>query len=88
MHLKEYLNTDTNDKTVVEDLVRVLFRSIAKVAIIPIQDLLEQGEEARMNKPSIEEGNWQYQVKIDEEIGRRTKILKKITKIYGRSIAL
>ncbi|MHA1721174.1 MAG: 4-alpha-glucanotransferase [Promethearchaeota archaeon] len=87
-HLKEYLNTDTNDKTVVEDLVRVLFRSIAKVAIIPIQDLLEQGEEARMNKPSIEEGNWQYQVKIDEEIGRRTKILKKITKIYGRSIAL
>jgi len=84
--LKEYLNTKTNDSTVVEDLIRTLYRSIAKVAIIPIQDLLGQSEEARMNTPSVEGGNWQYQVKIDTKFKKRSKFLKKITKLYRRLV--
>ena len=84
--LREYLNSDTKDVSVVEDLIRALYRSIAKVAIIPIQDLLGQSEESRMNTPSIEGGNWQYQVKIDNKLKNRAKFLKKITKIYGRLV--
>ena len=85
-NLNEYLNTTTNDNTVVEDLIRTIYRSIAKVAIIPIQDLLGQGEEARMNIPSVEDGNWQYQVRFDTKFKNHTKFLKKITKLYRRIV--
>ena len=87
-NLREYLNTETNDQSVVEDLIRILYRSIAKVAIISIQDLLGQGKEARMNIPSVEGGNWQYQVKIDNNFKNRAKFLKKITKLYGRIVII
>ncbi|QEE14682.1 4-alpha-glucanotransferase [Promethearchaeum syntrophicum] len=87
-NLREYLNTKSENKSVVDDLIRILYRSIAKVAIIPIQDLLGQGEEARMNTPSVEGGNWQYQVKIDNDVKNRAKFLKKITKLYGRKVII
>ena len=36
--------------------------SPARLAIIPIQDLLVLGAEARMNTPSLAEGNWQFRL--------------------------
>jgi 4-alpha-glucanotransferase len=36
--------------------------SNAKVAILPIQDVLLLGSEARMNTPAVGEGNWQFRI--------------------------
>ena len=37
-------------------------RSLAYLAVIPIQDILLLGSRARMNMPSTSEGNWQFKL--------------------------
>ncbi|OUL17570.1 4-alpha-glucanotransferase [Nostoc sp. 106C] len=67
------------------DLIRLALSSIANQAIIPLQDVLGLGTEARMNFPSIAEGNWEWrypQSALTEELGQRLKIL---TTLYGRA---
>jgi 4-alpha-glucanotransferase len=38
--------------------IRAAFASVARMAIVPLQDVLELGSEARMNTPSRIDGNW------------------------------
>ncbi|UKO96292.1 4-alpha-glucanotransferase [Nostoc sp. UHCC 0870] len=67
------------------DLIRLALSSIANQAIMPLQDILGLGTEARMNFPSIAEGNWQWRYQsgaLKSELGDR---LKNLTKLYGRS---
>ncbi len=40
------------------DMIRLAFSSEAKMAIIPLQDILGLGAQARMNTPSKGQGNW------------------------------
>jgi len=44
----------------VQDLIRVALMSVARTAIIPLQDLLELPSEARMNRPGVALGNWSW----------------------------
>jgi 4-alpha-glucanotransferase len=46
--------------TPVWPLIRVLEASVAQMAVVPAQDLLELGPEARMNTPSVAAGNWRW----------------------------
>lgn len=67
------------------DLIRLALSSIANQAIIPLQDVLGLGNEARMNFPSTAEGNWgwRYQAEaLRDELGDRLKVL---TKLNGRA---
>ncbi|BAZ53101.1 glycoside hydrolase, family 77 [Nostoc sp. NIES-4103] len=67
------------------DLIRLALSSIANQAIIPLQDILGLGTEARMNFPSIAEGNWAWRYQshnITDELSDR---LKALTKLYGRA---
>ena len=41
-------------------LIRATQTSVAEVAVVPAQDLLELGSEARMNRPSVAAGNWSW----------------------------
>jgi 4-alpha-glucanotransferase len=41
-------------------LIRATTESVAQLAIVPAQDLLELGSESRMNTPSIPAGNWSW----------------------------
>lgn len=43
-------------------LIRLVEASVAEMAIVPAQDLLELGSEARMNTPSVAAGNWAWRV--------------------------
>ncbi len=67
------------------DLIRLALSSIANQAIIPLQDVLGLGNEARMNFPSIAEGNWEWRYQegaLREELGDRLKVL---TRLNGRA---
>lgn len=78
----DYLNSD--GKEIHWDLIRAVLASVADTAIVPMQDLLGLGTEARMNLPASSQGNWQWRCKegaITEEIGER---LKELTLLYGR----
>ncbi len=41
-------------------LIRAAQASVAEIAIVPAQDLLDIGSEARMNTPAIPTGNWEW----------------------------
>ncbi|MDE7082377.1 MAG: 4-alpha-glucanotransferase [Clostridia bacterium] len=55
----------------------------ANLAVLPVQDLLGLGEEARMNVPSTATGNWKF--RLTETPSRyHAAILRKIIKEYNR----
>ncbi|HYJ31775.1 MAG TPA: 4-alpha-glucanotransferase [Candidatus Binatia bacterium] len=43
-------------------MILALYRSAAERAIVPVQDVLGLGTEARMNTPSVAEGNWEFRL--------------------------
>jgi 4-alpha-glucanotransferase len=43
-------------------MIRALHRSAAERVIVPVQDVLELGSDARMNTPSLAEGNWEFRL--------------------------
>jgi 4-alpha-glucanotransferase len=43
-------------------LIRAAEASVAQMAVIPAQDLLQLGSEARMNTPAVPAGNWSWRV--------------------------
>lgn len=46
-------------------MIRLAYMSTAHTAVIPMQDVLNLGAEARMNTPGIEAGNWQWRFTED-----------------------
>jgi 4-alpha-glucanotransferase len=46
--------------------IREAWKSVAEVAISPLQDLLGLGSEARMNTPGLAEGNWGWRFRPEQ----------------------
>ena len=67
------------------DLIRLALSSVANQAIIPAQDLLGLGSEARMNTPSQAEGNWSWRYRPDALTWEIRDRLRHITELYGRA---
>jgi 4-alpha-glucanotransferase len=42
--------------------IRAALNSVADLALIPLQDVLGLGSEARMNTPSLDGGNWKWRI--------------------------
>jgi 4-alpha-glucanotransferase len=61
--LDRYLSEDRQD--VCWDLIRMVLRSAANLAIVPLQDILGLGSEARMNVPGQATGNWVWRCPAD-----------------------
>ncbi len=55
-----YLGREVGEHALHWELIRLAMMSVAETAIIPMQDLLGLGEEARMNRPSTTKGNWEW----------------------------
>lgn len=64
-------------------LIQMAFQSRAQMAIIPMQDILGLGNEARMNMPGVVEGNWKWRFsydQLDPYAEMRLNMLSKATK--------
>ena len=62
-------------------MIRAAFRSVANLCMVPLQDVLGLGSEARMNVPSLEEGNWRWRFSADllrPEVARKLAALTEI----------
>ena len=55
-----------NDHEIVWDMIRAAADSVANISIYPLQDVLELGSEARMNRPGANSGNWTWRVGLDD----------------------
>jgi len=60
----DYLRTDGHE--IHWDLIRLGARSNADTFVVPLQDLLALGSEARMNTPGVAGGNWQWRFAWDQ----------------------
>lgn len=59
-HIASYLGPLAHENEIVWAMIRSAERSVADTCIIPLQDLLHLGSEARMNTPAGTEGNWSW----------------------------
>lgn len=82
-YAKEYLNL-TKEEGYNWGMMRAAWSSVADMAIVPMQDILGLGSEARINTPSTLGDNWKWRA-IPEQID--TKVAKKLyhyMQMYGR----
>jgi 4-alpha-glucanotransferase len=75
---------DSKGEEIHWDFIRAVLASVASIAIIPLQDLLGLGTEARMNLPNTTSGNWSWRYKADALTSRLGQRLNDLTMIYGR----
>jgi 4-alpha-glucanotransferase len=83
--LNEYLGFSVSCDEVHRCLTRMAMSSVAKLAIIPAQDMLGLPATARMNRPASKKGNWLWRVKSGELNSKLAGQLKKLTRTYARS---
>ncbi len=65
-------------------LIEVAWGSRAALAVTPLQDVLDLGNEARMNLPGTEEGNWQWRYAPDQLTDELAQRLAALTGSAGR----
>lgn len=65
-------------------LIRAAYSSIAETAIVPVQDILDLGGEARMNTPGAEHGNWAWRLIPGELTHERAQKIRRLAEVTGR----
>jgi 4-alpha-glucanotransferase len=66
------------------DLVRLAMMSPARWCILPVQDLLGLGPEARINSPGRWEENWLWRMTSEQFAALPLKRLQEMTEAFGR----
>ena len=80
---KEYLNL-TKEEGYNWGMMRAAWSSVADMAIVPMQDILGLGSEARINTPSTIGENWKWRATTDQIDNSIAKKLRKCMKMYAR----
>lgn len=81
--IKSYLGVP-NSKNLHWDMIRLAEASVADTAIIPMQDILGLGSEARMNIPSTMGLNWKWRLLSGQMKDEDAAQLYEMAKVYGR----
>lgn len=84
--LARYIGKKISPRGLHWELIRLAMMSAAAIAIVPMQDLLGCGEEARMNRPGTGKGNWRWRVAADRLTPFLARRLLNMTNLYGRSV--
>lgn len=64
--------------------IRLALASVADTAILPLQDVLGLGSDARMNIPGLPSDNWAWRYTDGQLADAPVKRLRELTEIYGR----
>ena len=82
---RRYINSrDTDYGALTWDLIREAYRSVADLCIIPLQDYLVLGKEARINSPGTPDGNWQWRLRphfLSQDLSRS---IRELAALYDR----
>ncbi len=65
-------------------LIQAALASVANLAVIPMQDILELGSEHRMNTPGTTEGNWRWRFSWDQLSAERAARLGHLIRLFNR----
>jgi 4-alpha-glucanotransferase len=83
-HTREYLVLNGPDKTLHWEFIRAAFATVSNIAVVPLQDILGKGSEARMNRPGVLGGNWSWRYTRAELRPDLAARLKTLAGRYGR----
>jgi 4-alpha-glucanotransferase len=64
--------------------IRAALNSVADLALIPLQDVLGLGSEARMNTPSLDGGNWKWRFTPEQLTSELTAKLAHLAEVTDR----
>lgn len=83
--LDDYVGREVKADDVHEVLIDIAMESVADTVLIPMQDVLGLGEDARMNTPASPYGNWSWRA-TDAQLSVETaRWLKGISESSGRA---
>jgi 4-alpha-glucanotransferase len=80
----DYLCRPVNDAA--WDFVVEAWKTVAAVAIAPLQDILGLGSEARMNTPGVATGNWAWRFRPEQFRNGTIEAVAGWTERYGRVV--
>ena len=83
-YLHANLGRDFTPESIAWDLTEIAWRSPAKLAIVPLQDLLGLGASSRMNRPGFGEGCWMWRCASQDINSRLAEKLLHLTEQNGR----
>jgi len=82
--MEQYLGKPFQENEVHKELGRLAYSSVAKIVIIPMQDVLGLDEDSRMNTPSSGENNWAWRLMPGQLSYDAEHQLKEWTYLYDR----
>ena len=82
-YAEEYVDVRSED-TAAWTFIRTAFLSVADTCIIPMQDYLNLGDEARINEPSTLGGNWEWRMKKGAWNENLAASMRRLAQVYGR----
>jgi malto-oligosyltrehalose synthase/4-alpha-glucanotransferase len=82
--ISQYSGGKITYRTINKVLVRLAYASVAETAIVPMQDILGLGSQARMNVPGSEENNWKWRLPADALSGKAAKWLRDFIVMFNR----
>jgi len=82
-HVDKYLTIQKEDE-VNWKFIQAALSSVADTAVIPMQDYLGLGNEARINMPSTLGKNWEWRMTTEACTPKLAEKIANMTKIYGR----
>jgi len=65
-------------------LIRAAYTSVALTVIVPVQDILDLGAEARMNRPGAGNGNWSWRIRDGALLPHHADRLRLLAEVSGR----
>ncbi|WKN43458.1 4-alpha-glucanotransferase [Tunicatimonas pelagia] len=83
-NVSSYLQQPVTEQNAAYLLSCLAMQSVGKLCVIPMQDFLNLGEEAIMNRPSTPSGNWGWRMKPDAITTPLARQIKKMNQLYDR----
>jgi 4-alpha-glucanotransferase len=82
--MNDYLGCEITEENVVDQICRLTMQSVARLAILPVQDVLNLNENNRMNTPGQGGRSWQWRLESGQLTVEVAEKLLKLTQMTGR----
>jgi 4-alpha-glucanotransferase len=82
--LFDYVGKELTEEEASWEFIRLAQNSVASLSIIPTQDVLSLESNARMNHPSLAEGNWEWRATSEQLTSNAFRRLGEETESSGR----
>ena len=82
-HVRRYLARA--DHEVHDAMQRAVLSSVGVMAVLPMQDILQLGSEARLNRPGTTTGNWAWRLPAQSLTSGLAARYRELNQLYDRS---